>query len=390
MKIFEAQSEWPFEIRVAARNPSRSLGHLEILSQRWVKGCLVPSALSVVVIALFSCGEVSGSPLKFQMAGKAEANLLPEKSVAVPSSTISSSTASIQGEPKLRERINSSARSLDFEKHGAITYREIGEQALNCDVYVPEGDGPYPAVIAIHGGAWRQGSKFAMLRHAWRLAKSGYVVVAINYRHAPEHQFPAQIHDCKYAVRWMRANANEYKIDPMRIAAFGYSAGGHLAALLGTTNQADGLEGIDGLPATKSLSQFSSAVQATVIGGAPCEFDWIGENSSTLVYWLGQKRANAPDVYLKASPTHYVTADDTPFYIFHGEQDMIVPLRSSEKMHQRLLESGVESKREVAVNLGHIATFSDLSWMTRAIGFLDKHLKNEKPEKPSPSNDPGE
>ena len=259
---------------------------------------------------------------------------------------------------------------FSFEKRGAITYRKIDGESLNCDVYVPDGEGPFPAVLAIHGGAWRQGSKFTMTRHAWKLAKSGYVVVAINYRHAPKHPFPAQIHDCKQAVRWMRANAAKYKIDADRIAAFGYSAGGHLAALLGTTDEDDGLEPTD----DENLSRYSSRVQAVIAGGAPCEFDWIDLDSSSLVYWLGSKRGDKPELYAQASPTTYVTKDDPPFYFYHGDSDLLVPKSSSCHLHQSLIECGVPSKHDIAINRGHVATFSDLSWMTRGIKFLDEQM----------------
>jgi acetyl esterase/lipase len=285
-------------------------------------------------------------------------------------------TASAQSaQPPETPATNSKAKktNLSFEKMGAISYREINGETLNCDVYVPEGDGPYPAVLAIHGGAWRHGSKITMTRHAWKLARAGYVVVAVNYRHAPKHPFPAQVHDCKQAVRWMRANAEKYKIDAERIAAFGYSAGGHLAAMLGTTDGEDGLE-----PSSDDeLSQYSSRVQAVIAGGAPCDFEWIDGDASTLVYWLGCKRADRPEVYAQASPTTYVTKDDPPFYFFHGESDLLVPKNSSCRLHQRLINCGVPSKHDIAINLGHVATFSDLSWMTKAIEFLDAQLAEE-------------
>lgn len=278
-------------------------------------------------------------------------------------------------QPSEAPEANSHAKSTkhSFEKKGAITYREIDGESLNCDVYVPTGDGPYPAVLAIHGGAWRHGSKITMTRHAWKLARAGYVVVAVNYRHAPKHPFPAQVHDCKQAVRWMRANAKEYKIDAERIAAFGYSAGGHLAAMLGTTDDDDGLEPTD----DEELSQYSSRVQAVIAGGAPCDFKWIDRDSSSLVYWLGSKRADHPEVYAQASPTSYVTKDDPPFYFYHGDSDLLVPKSSSCRLHQGLLECGVSSKHDIALNLGHVATFSDLSWMTRAIQFLNTQMGQE-------------
>lgn len=262
-------------------------------------------------------------------------------------------------------------RRLKFEKNGAIVFRKSDDWEIKCDVYVPEGKGPFPAILAVHGGAWRQGTKFALLRHAWKMAGAGYVVVAINYRHAPEYPFPAQIHDCKYAIRWMKANARQYKIDANRIGAFGYSAGGHLVSLLGTTDEEDDLEGtID-----SNMEKFDSRVRAVAAGGAPCEFSWIEEDSPLLGYWLGGSRNEKPENYLAASPTSYVTKDDPPFFLFHGERDVLVPSSSSLKLHQKLESKGVKSQHFVAPGSGHFGVFSDLNWMDKAIEFFDSNLK---------------
>ena len=260
---------------------------------------------------------------------------------------------------------------LDFDKRGAIVYRKTDSFELKCDVYVPEGKGPYPAILAVHGGAWRTGTKFALLRHAWRMAENGYVVVAINYRHAPEFRFPAQIHDCKFAVRWLKANADEYKIDPTRVGAFGYSAGGHLCALLGTTKPADGLEGT----VAEAHKAFDSSVLAVAAGGPPCDFEWVEENSRVLSYWLGGSKKEKPEMYLKASPINYVSSDDVPFFLFHGDSDLVVPVKSSLGFHNALLKKGVSSKREIATKSGHLGTFSDLKWMDKSIEFFDSKVK---------------
>lgn len=271
--------------------------------------------------------------------------------------------------------IQSEAFISGFEKIGAVTYREIEGEVLSCDIYLPDGVGPLPAIVAIHGGAWRHGTKLTMLRHAWKLARAGYVVVAINYRHAPEHPFPAQVHDCKYAVKWIRANAKRFKIDPERIGAFGYSAGGHLAAMLGTAGPKDGLEPEFNDADSDPVEPFSSQVSAVVAGGAVCEFGWIAPQDRTLVYWLGAKKSQDPEIYRRASPMSYVSPADPPFYFYHGEHDLVVPKTTSIRLHETLQAAGVTSQHDIARNLGHVATFSDLSWMTRAIHFFDRHLK---------------
>jgi len=260
---------------------------------------------------------------------------------------------------------------LEFRKKGGVVYRETDEYQLKCDLYIPEGDGPFPAILAVHGGAWRQGTKLTMLRHAWRMAGSGYVVVAINYRHAPKYPFPAQVHDCKDAIRWMRANAGECKIDAQCIGAYGYSAGGHLVSMIGTTDANDGLEG----EAEPGFEKFDTRVKAVVAGGAPCDFSWIEDDSRVLTYWLGGSRNKKPEAFRMASPTSFVSADDPPFFFYHGDSDFLVPVDSSKLLHQKLLGSNVESEHFTLTNTGHLGAFSDLDWMDKAIEFFDKHLK---------------
>ena len=280
-------------------------------------------------------------------------------------------------------------KKLKFTKQGGVVYQNIDGQELKCDVYTPAGEGPFPAILAVHGGAWRQGSKFALLRHAWKMAQSGYVVVSINYRHAPKHPFPAQIHDCKHAIRWMKFRASKMKIDPDRIGAFGYSAGGHLVSLLGTSDSDDDLEG----EVAPEMEKFDTRVKAVAAGGAPCEFSWIDEDSRVLSYWLGGSPQQKPDAYRAASPTTYVSADDPAFFFFHGTSDLLVPVSSSRTLHESLEKSGVSTQHFTAKGGGHFSTFSDISWMEKAIEFFDIHLKNvedpsaESPKKPSIENE---
>ena len=286
------------------------------------------------------------------------------------------------------EKKRAEKRKLRFKKQGGVVYQTIDGEELKCDIYTPEGEGPFPAILAVHGGAWRQGSKFALIRHAWKMAQAGYVVVAINYRHAPKHRFPAQIHDCKHAIRWMKSRANEMKIDSKHIGAFGYSAGGHLVSLLGTSDADDGLEG----EVSPEMEKFETRIQAVAAGGAPCEFSWIDDDSQVLSYWLGGSPIQKPDAYRTASPTTYVSADDPAFFLFHGTADLIVPASSSLKLHQTLEKTGISTQHYKAEGNGHFSTFSDIGWMEKAIEFFDDHLKNDKeptskpPGKPSVEN----
>ncbi len=251
-----------------------------------------------------------------------------------------------------------------FEKHGGVTYTTNGSESLTCDIYVPVGAGPFPAILAVHGGAWRSGSKLHLSFHARHMAARGYVVVAINYRHAPSSKFPLQVHDCKQAVRWLRRHASKYKIDPQRVAGWGYSAGGNLVALLGSTDAKDGLEG--DVPA--SMTQYSTRLQAVVCGGAPYEFSWA--SNRLLEFWLGASRSKNPDVYLKASPLTYLDANDPPFFIYHGTGDLVVPVSTARKLKAKLDEVRVRSKL-VIVDKRHLATFNDFDRLDDSLDFLD-------------------
>ncbi len=257
-----------------------------------------------------------------------------------------------------------------YTKQTDVVYVERDDQKLKADLYLPAGEGPFPGVLLVHGGAWFMGSKSHMVFHAGRLAKAGYAVVAISYRFAPQHKFPAQIEDCKEAVRWMRRNSAKYKIDPERIAGFGYSAGAHLVALLGTTDADDGLEG-----ANVKGDSTSTRLQAVVAGGAPCDFQWLPENNRILAYWLGGSRGEKPDLYRQASPIAFVTKDDPPVFFYHGEADFIVPRKYAEQMAEKLQEVGVETRFHLMSGKGHIAVFLDMSATEKAIEFLDEMLK---------------
>jgi acetyl esterase/lipase len=125
-----------------------------------------------------------------------------------------------------------------------LVYAKVGGRELKLDLARPEeGDGPFPAVLVIHGGAWRGGDKGHMGPLLTEFARHGYVAVSPQYRFCPKEVFPAQVHDVKAAVRWLKANAKAYHVDPEQVGAIGFSAGGHLALMLGVTGPADGLEG---------------------------------------------------------------------------------------------------------------------------------------------------
>jgi acetyl esterase/lipase len=204
-----------------------------------------------------------------------------------------------------------------------LTYARYGERELQLDLHRPKGaTEPLPAIICIHGGGWFQGDRASMRPLAQALAARGFVTVTISYRLSGEKTFPAQIQDCKAAVRWLRANAGEFRVNPAAIGVTGLSAGGHLAALLTTSAGVKELEG-NGGNATQS-----SAVQAGIAMGAQSDLlsDRIRElsaapNNPHYRPFLGGTQAEIPDTYRLASPRHHLDRDDPPLLFMTGELD---------------------------------------------------------------------
>lgn len=249
------------------------------------------------------------------------------------------------------------SREIQSEKD--VVYGEVDGHKLTADVYRPIGDNTFPAVLMIHGGAWTGGNKWNMRDHARELAQAGYVAVAINYRLAPSNKYPAQIEDCRTALRWMVTSADRFQIDTQRLGVYGYSAGGHLAALLAT-------DGTSGLPALK----------VAVAGGAPCDFSFIPETSRAIAHVMGGTRGQCPLVYRDASPLTYASNDDCPMFFFHGTDDLIVPPTASRILCDRLQELGVETCYFSLPNQGHLITFLHPDVRQAAREFLDKHLQS--------------
>jgi acetyl esterase/lipase len=252
-------------------------------------------------------------------------------------------------------------------------YAQRDSGPLMADLYVPQGDGVFPAMIVIHGGAWATGTKEQLAGVAKALARLGYTTAAISYRLAPQNKFPAQIYDCQAAVRWLRTNAKKYKVDPERIGGYGYSAGGELVALLGALDDDDKVRE-PGLPADAP----SARLQVVVAGGAPCDFGSLPPDSPRLAFWLGGTPAEKPEAYRDASPINFVTSDDPPMFFFHGENDNLVPKRSPQRMVFRLKEAGVEAEFCEIAGADHMGAVSDRPTVLQALAFVDRHLGHPK------------
>lgn len=267
------------------------------------------------------------------------------------------------------------AQEKKFQLEKDLVYGKGGQTDLKLDLAAPtEGGGPFPAVVCVHGGGWRGGSRTDLTRTIEMLAGRGFVAVAVTYRLVPTAGFPAQIEDCKAAVRWLRANAKKYKVDPDRIGAVGMSAGGHLVALLGTTVKEDGLEGSGG------NAEFSSGVQAVISFFGPSDLSeraWNPQLEKSLIEPLvGGSFADKPELYKKASPVTYIRKGAPPFLLFHGTADKVVPVSQSRILAEKLKAAGVSVKLVEIEGADHgWAGPKLLESIEQSVKFLEEHLK---------------
>lgn len=272
------------------------------------------------------------------------------------------------------------------EETGAVTehdvvYAKAGARELKLDLLRPaQSQGLSPAVVVIHGGAWRGGNKSEVRPMLSDFVRRGYVAIAPEYRLCPKDTFPAQVHDVKAAVRWLKANAGKLHVDPERVGAIGFSAGGHLALLLGLTGPNDGLEG-DG-----SAAGPDSRVKAVVNWFGPTDLAAkdIPDVSKPLVNdFLGGSPQEKPAVAAKASPLTYVSKDDAPVLTFQGTKDPLVPYTQAIKLAAAMNDAGVPGRIELIVGAQHGWAGAELE-RTRNETFLffDRYLKTgTKPPK---------
>ena len=271
------------------------------------------------------------------------------------------------------------AELVEFE---GLTFAKYGSRELKLDLFKPkEQEGLLPAIVCIHGGGWNKGTRKNFGKPAKYLAEHGYVTVSIEYRMSGEALFPVHIQDCKAAVRWLRANAETYGIDPDRIGATGHSAGGHLAALLATSNGVKELEGNGG------NEGYSSTIQAAVPMGAQSDFETDRIRAMTAqpggskiwIEFLGGSLDEKEAMYQLASPRRHLDSEDPPMMFIAGGLDNTdthaVPIRGD--MRELKIPSGLliipDSphnflKEEPAGSLG----------LSTTLYFFDSHLKASK------------
>lgn len=257
------------------------------------------------------------------------------------------------------KRRGGSAPRAGVERKRDLDYVGKGNPRQKLDLYLPKErtSEPLPVVCWIHGGAWRQGSKDRAGQLERLVASGGYAGVSIGYRLTDEAHWPAQIHDCKAAIRWIRAHAKEYGLDPDRIAVWGASAGGHLVAMLGVSNGDEALEGELG-PHTG----FSSDVACVVNFFGPSQLLQMDEEGGSIRHsapnspeslLVGGPIHENPEVARNASPWFHVSKGDAPMLLVHGTEDRLVPYSQSVKLSSKLSEVGTSAPLLTVEHGGH-------------------------------------
>jgi acetyl esterase/lipase len=253
-----------------------------------------------------------------------------------------------------------------------VVYGVVAGEPLLLDVYrSPPYREPRPAVVLIHGGGMWTGSRAHMELPAQQLARAGYVAFSVDYRLVDaatgRHRWPAQLDDVQRAVRWVRAHAADYGIDPMRVGAYGWSAGGQLASLLGTRDTRD---------AAAPLASYPSRVACVVDLAGDVDLATYTQPPALpeVIALLGGTLQEVPERYRDASPLSWIDGRTAPFLVVHGDQDDVVPIEQSRRLVAALRAAGVDVQHVELAGASH----EDLAW-TRVgeptLAFLDHHLR---------------
>ena len=262
-------------------------------------------------------------------------------------------------------------RTVSVEEN--VLYTTVNGSELRLDIYEPAARGTEkrPAVILLHGGGWTGFDKSIMRGMGQFLARSGYVAFAVDYRllKGKENRWPAQLDDVQRAVRWVRANAAKYGVDPEHIGAFGHSAGAQLAALLGMEETRD--------KSDSEFAKYSSKVQAVVDVSGPSDFtvDRDPEGDAFLTNFLGTEYAPHPEVWREASPVFQVSKKAAPFLIVHGTKDKDVSISQAQGLFDKLRSAGVHAS---LVKVNDIHTFqtpeANRQMAIETLAFFNRYL----------------
>jgi acetyl esterase/lipase len=255
-----------------------------------------------------------------------------------------------------------------------VEYANPEGQHLKLNLARPkDGTGPFPAVVCIHGGGFRAGSREGYNGTVLKLAQNGYVAATISYRLAPKYQFPAAVEDTKAAVRWLRKNAETYHIDPERVGVTGGSAGGHLAQFLGVTGD---VKEFDGGQNPGPSSRVACVVNVYGPSDFTKSYGKSVDAAEVLPQWLGGDLTTARRTHLRASPLYWVTPNAAPTLCIHGTKDPYVHHEQSEWLVEKLKAAGVEAELVLLDGAGHGFKGADAERAEKAmLDFLARHLK---------------
>ncbi len=283
------------------------------------------------------------------------------------------------------------------KKIADIDYSGNGNPRQMLDLYLPTtpvGEGKLPIIVFIHGGGWQNGDKNGGGGKVAPYVTTGkYAGASIGYRLSAEAQWPSQIHDCKAAIRWIKAHAGEHNLDPDRIAVWGTSAGGHLVAMLGSSGGVEDLEGEIG-----SYSEQNGRIHCVVDFFGPTEMLTMGDHESTIPHndpdspeskLIGGPLQDNPDKAKSASPIEHVTSDDAPHLIVHGTEDPLVPYPQSVDYEKRLEAVGVPVTLLTVEGGGHGKGFGK-SVNDVVTAYLEQHLLGEERDLPDKTVKAGE
>lgn len=273
------------------------------------------------------------------------------------------------------------AQSSDVVVHRAISYCKGGQKDLLLDVVEPtDRSAKRPAILFVHGGGWMAGGREDYFPLMMSVASKGYVTASIDYRLSQEAIFPAQVEDVKCAVRWLRAHADEYGVDPAHIGAVGGSAGAHLVAMAAATENTREYEGAGG------YADQPSNLQAMVLHGGIYDLRpavvsaTIREDTRGVAYMLiGRASWHDSKAFEAASPFMRVTKDSPPVLLLHGREDDIVSVTQSVMMEQKMKKAGTDARLVIIPEAGHMDFGKNPDEIGRIFfDFLDKNLKAQK------------
>lgn len=262
--------------------------------------------------------------------------------------------------------------------HGNVAYNNDTLQKHLLDIYLPpDAKGKIPLVVFIHGGGWLSNDKYAdigyMKKTVAEIISSGFALASIDYRFSTQAVFPAQIQDCNRAIAFLYDNADKYGIDKNRFAVMGFSAGGHLASLVGLSENNDITTFF--MPGTNDLFKFRAVVDFY----GPAElilFPGASDEKSPEALLIGAAPLARPDLAKAASPVNYVDKNDPPFLIIHGEKDALVSTKHSQVLSSWLSVVGVQNELFIVKNAPHFGEMFDSDEVrNKVIAFLTKHLK---------------